>query len=93
MAVAFRASMAQCSAVLPCVLSTSLVEAPSVSSSRVGSSVLIFQQHHISGVMPPLSSKSGLTPLAIKYATSAVCPNWAARWMHEQPSASLDGIF
>lgn len=44
---------------------------------------------HISAVIPPRSCKSGLTPRAMKYATSAVWPNCAAMWIHEQPSVSL----
>lgn len=75
----FLANIAQCNAVLPCVASVKFGDAPNVNNNLVGSKLHIFQQDHISGVMPPLSGVSGLTPLAIKYATKAVCPNWAAK--------------
>lgn len=87
-AVVFLANIAQCKAVFPCAASVKFGDAPRVNSNRVGSRLLIFQQDHINGVIPPRSSESGLTPRATKYATKAVWPYWAAKWMQEQPSAS-----
>lgn len=87
-AVVFRANIAQCNAVLPWDWSTRFGLAPNVSNNRTGSNAHTFHAAHINAVMPPRSCRSGLPPRAMKYATNAVCPNWAAKCMQEQPSAS-----
>lgn len=65
-AVEFLANIAQCKAVFPCAGSVRLKFAPNVNKSLVGSKLKTFQHDHINGVIPPLSTKSGLIPLAIK---------------------------
>lgn len=67
-AVVFLAKMAQCKAVLPW-WSVKFGEAPRVNNSLLGSKLHIFQTAHIKGVIPERSTRSGLTPLATKYAT------------------------
>jgi len=39
------------------------------------------KQDHINGVIPFMSRASMFCPLAMRYATMDVWPNWAARWM------------
>lgn len=87
-AAIFLANIAQCNAVFPCDESANDVEAPNVTSSLVGSTAVTFHEDHMRAVIPPRSGRSMSTPCVTRNATTGVCPNWAAKWMQAQPSAS-----